>query len=296
MPALAATLVTGTVVTATVAWPDGDSASTMSAVSRPAARVASAPSDRAPALSRSAPRVRLTAKPDRPTPTRSAGPAPSSTPSPTPSPTPTPAPTPTRVPRTAVEDHAFMTTDLNLWTGPGESYTLLDVLPTGTKVAVTGEVQDGYAEIRYDGLARWVNASYLSEEDATAEPVTAGGVTDAPCSSGSEVESGLTSNAILVHRSVCATFPQVATYGGIRDDGGEHAAGLALDIMITSSSQGDQIADWVRANASSLGVSQVIWSQHIWTVQRSSEGWRLMEDRGSTTANHYDHVHVTVYG
>jgi hypothetical protein len=39
----------------------------------------------------------------------------------------------------------------------------------------------------------------------------------------------------------------------------------------------------------------VIWSQQIWTVDRGSEGWRYMEDRGSTTANHYDHVHVTVY-
>ncbi|MDQ1640746.1 MAG: hypothetical protein QOJ90_97, partial [Actinomycetota bacterium] len=28
---------------------------------------------------------------------------------------------------------------------------------------------------------------------------------------------------------------------------------------------------------------------------RSSEGWRPMADRGSTTANHYDHVHVSVY-
>jgi hypothetical protein len=45
-----------------------------------------------------------------------------------------------------------------------------------------------------------------------------------------------------------------------------------------------------------MGVSQLIWQQHIWTVQRGSEGWRAMEDRGSTTANHYDHVHVTVYG
>ena len=27
----------------------------------------------------------------------------------------------------------------------------------------------------------------------------------------------------------------------------------------------------------------------------SGEGWRGMSDRGSTTANHYDHVHVTVY-
>ncbi|MEP7157788.1 MAG: SH3 domain-containing protein, partial [Chloroflexota bacterium] len=37
------------------------------------------------------------------------------------------------------------------------------------------------------------------------------------------------------------------------------------------------------------------WSQRIWSVQRSSEGWRPMADRGSTTANHYDHVHVSVY-
>lgn len=291
VPALAATLVTGTVVTATVAWPEADPTSAMAAVSRPSARVATTPADRAPAYSRSAPRVRLTARPERPKPT------PSDTGAPTPTPSPTPAPpTPTPVPRSAVADHVFMTTDLNLWTGPGESYTLLDVLPTGTKVAVTGEEQNGYAEIRYDGLARWVNAAYLSEEDPTAEPETAGGITDAPCPSGSEVESGLSSDAILVHRSVCATFPAVTTYGGVRDDGGEHGAGLALDIMISSSSQGDQIAEWVRANASSLGVSQVIWAQHIWTVQRSSEGWRLMEDRGSTTANHYDHVHVTVYG
>ncbi len=40
----------------------------------------------------------------------------------------------------------------------------------------------------------------------------------------------------------------------------------------------------------------MLWSRQIWTVQRNSEGWRAMKDRGSTTANHEDHVHVTVYG
>jgi hypothetical protein len=60
-------------------------------------------------------------------------------------------------------------------------------------------------------------------------------------------------------------------------------------------SLGDSIANYVRAHASELGVSEVIWAQRIWTVQRSSEGWRQMEDRGSSTANHYDHVHVSVY-
>jgi resuscitation-promoting factor RpfB len=124
-----------------------------------------------------------------------------------------------------------------------------------------------------------------------------GGISDAPCPDGSSVESGLTSNAIGVHRAVCALFPDVSSYGGLRvGDDGEHGSGQALDIMVYSDSAlGDQISEWVRANASSLGVSEVIWSQQIWTVERSSEGWRYMEDMGSPTANHYDHVHVTVY-
>lgn len=63
-----------------------------------------------------------------------------------------------------------------------------------------------------------------------------------------------------------------------------------------SSSVGDDIAAYVRENYRELGVSEVIWRQRIWTVERSSEGWRSMEDRGDATANHYDHVHVTVYG
>ena len=66
--------------------------------------------------------------------------------------------------------------------------------------------------------------------------------------------------------------------------------------MVSSSSLGDAIASFVKANYRELGVSEVIWSQQIWTVERASDGWRWMEDRGSATANHYDHVHVTVYG
>jgi hypothetical protein len=27
---------------------------------------------------------------------------------------------------------------------------------------------------------------------------------------------------------------------------------------------------------------------------RAGEGWRAMPDRGSATANHYDHVHIAV--
>jgi hypothetical protein len=109
------------------------------------------------------------------------------------------------------------------------------------------------------------------------------------------MESGIVARAIVVHRAVCAHFPQVTTYGGWRADG-EHADGHAVDIMVYGDhATGQAIASWLRANASILHVDDVIWSQHIWTTQRSSEGWRLMPDRGSTTANHYDHVHVRVF-
>ena len=127
----------------------------------------------------------------------------------------------------------------------------------------------------------------------TAAPT---GISMAPCADGSAVEAGLTKDAIRVHRAVCAAFPSVIGWGGIRGSGDYHGTGQALDIMIPNSSVGQAIANWVRANAKALGVSEVIWAQHIWTVQRSSEGWRAMPDRGSVTANHYDHVHVSVYG
>ena len=64
---------------------------------------------------------------------------------------------------------------------------------------------------------------------------------------------------------------------------------------MSSGSLGYAIADYVRAHAGELGVSYVIFAQRIWTVERGGEGWRYMSDRGSTTANHYDHVHVSVF-
>jgi hypothetical protein len=191
----------------------------------------------------------------------------------------------------------YLTADLNVWTGPGEAYRLDTVLSAGGLVKVTGLVKGNWAQIVYQSKPRWVRASYLSQNKPAQETgATAGGVTEAPCPLGSAVEVGLTPDAIRVYRSVCARFPDVTSYGGVRPDGGEHSEGRALDIMVSSSALGDEIADWVRANAASLGASEVLWAQHIWTVERGSEGWRLFEDRGSVTANHNDHVHVTVYG
>ncbi|TCC57144.1 SH3 domain-containing protein [Kribbella pittospori] len=210
---------------------------------------------------------------------------------------PIPKPSPTKT-RTAeppkVTGSKYTTTDVNLWSLPLTG-VLLDVLPKGTKVSVSGKVDGIWAEVVSDGKSRWVKAQYLSATKPVAS--TAGAISQAACKSGSSVEDGLTQDAIRVHRAICAKFPDISSYGGLRsgDSGSEHSSGRALDIMV-SGSEGQEVADWLHANYKKLGISQLIWSQHIWTVQRSSEGWRAMEDRGSTTANHYDHVHVSVYG
>lgn len=84
----------------------------------------------------------------------------------------------------------------------------------------------------------------------------------------------------------------ISTIGGYgqRDNPTDHDDGLALDFMTRS---GGALADYARANAARLGVTYVIWDQRIWSRARDAEGWRPMADRGSPTANHKDHVHVS---
>ncbi|MGH3444758.1 MAG: SH3 domain-containing protein [Nocardioidaceae bacterium] len=206
----------------------------------------------------------------------------------------------TLAPKPDVTGHRFMTAPLNVWPTAQEKGSPLKVLDPGTKVAVTGLVSNGLARVLLHDKVRWVNADYLVKQlpKASVPTVSAAGggvLSGAPCASGSSVESGLVPDAIALHRAVCAHFPQVSRYGG-RSPYGEHADGHAVDIMVYSDSAlGQAIADWVRANAGTLKVDDVIWSQHIWTPVRASEGWRMMPDRGSATANHYDHVHVRVY-
>jgi SH3 domain-containing protein len=241
--------------------------------------------------SRDALRPPLSTSPTKPTPTPSAKHLKKQAPIPKPTSTKTRAASalPPKVTGTK-----YTTTDVNVWSIPLVG-TLLDVLPKGTKVSVTGKVDGSWSEIVSDGKSRWIKSQYLSATKPVAS--TAGAISQAACKSGSAVEDGLTPDAIRVHRAICAKFPDITSYGGLRsgDSGSEHSTGHALDIMV-SGAEGQEVADWLHANYKKLGISQLIWSQHIWTVQRSSEGWRYMADRGSTTANHYDHVHVTVYG
>jgi hypothetical protein len=182
----------------------------------------------------------------------------------------------------------WTTAPLNLWTTPQEDTARkLGEVDAGKKVLVTGREAAGRQEIVVDGESRWVTAGYLSDDKPVAGPPGLGGA----CTNGSSVSGQ--ANVLAVHQAVCAAFPELTSCGTYRSDG-EHSMGIAIDIMV-SGDRGWQVAEFVRAHYAELGVSYVIYSQRIWSVDRAGEGWRYMSDRGSTTANHYDHVHVTTY-
>ena len=58
--------------------------------------------------------------------------------------------------------------------------------------------------------------------------------------------------------------------------------------------RGYEIAAWAQANAARLGIMYIICRQRIWDIRIASAGWQLMADGGSITANHLDHVHISV--
>ncbi|MGK5113249.1 hypothetical protein MY520_14730, partial [Geodermatophilus sp. CPCC 205506] len=98
--------------------------------------------------------------------------------------------------------------------------------------------------------------------------------------------------------SVVSNVPGAAgiTIGGTRAsaaDPGGHPSGLALDYMCTPS-LGDAIAQYHIAHWDELGVEYIIWQQRMLSSPGGS--WKPMADRGSATANHYDHVHVNYRG
>jgi uncharacterized protein YraI len=199
-----------------------------------------------------------------------------------------------------VVDSKYATTQLNVRTQPSADSSVVATVSKGTKLSVTKTISSGFRYISYRGKGRWVKNQYLSDtkpRSVTSISSSGGsGISQAPCPSGSSVEDGLTPDAIRVHRAVCHRYPQFTSFLGLRSSSGYHGEGRALDCMISNTTVGWDAANWLRANASKLGVMEVIYRQQIWTVQRSSDGWRMMEDRGSPTANHMDHVHVSVYG
>ena len=73
-----------------------------------------------------------------------------------------------------------------------------------------------------------------------------------------------------------------------RSTASDHPIGLALDLFVDTAT-GNDLADYALARRADFAVTYVIWRQRI----NFGSGWESMEDRGSDTANHFDHVHIS---
>ncbi|HUQ57285.1 peptidase inhibitor family I36 protein [Lentzea sp.] len=96
----------------------------------------------------------------------------------------------------------------------------------------------------------------------------------------------------------------VGDYRSYEPSTSNHNTGNALDCTISNAigsypsasqkEQGWKLARWVQKYASQLDVRYVIWQGKIWSVARSSEGWRDYTAGSGVTGGHYDHVHVSM--
>lgn len=107
----------------------------------------------------------------------------------------------------------------------------------------------------------------------------------------SNTGGALVPRAAAVKSMLQQAFPGL-DIGGWRppDKFGEHSSGEALDIMVGGNKAlGDQINQYLLANAGALGLQYDLWQQQTW---KPGQAPTMMENRGSGTQNHMDHVHA----
>lgn len=114
-------------------------------------------------------------------------------------------------------------------------------------------------------------------------------------------DPNLQPQAEAFRQEIAAKFG-ITNIGGYREgDPDDHGKGLAVDVMVPTSSQlGDQVAQYAIDNMARAGISYVIWKQQFYmpvdNIYGPANTWNQMPDRGGDTANHYDHVHVSFNG
>ncbi|MFC6880485.1 MULTISPECIES: coiled-coil domain-containing protein [Actinomadura] len=115
---------------------------------------------------------------------------------------------------------------------------------------------------------------------------------------------GVTPRMLNVKNTIDREMGPFPTIGCVRSTGDpqDHGTGHACDFMVTTGGQmatgnaqslGDRTAAYAIAHASKLGIKYIIWRQRIYDMR--SPGWDPMSNRGGVTANHYDHVHISVF-
>jgi peptidoglycan DL-endopeptidase CwlO len=150
------------------------------------------------------------------------------------------------------------------------------------------------------------SGSSTSEESGSSRGSSSSATRSAPAPSSSEgcppsgsrgAEDRLTSAALRIMRCGLEAFPDIEYAGGWGTRGNEtdHDDGRAVDFMIPDygSSSGNALG-WAVARwaAQQPEITYVMFDQMVYGAW--DRKWEQVEDRGSDTANHRDHVHVSV--
>lgn len=184
--------------------------------------------------------------------------------------------------------------------GPGNSKSGSAGAGTGSQIGSSNEFANGslygtYSEADALGLgdggamspADLSSAGAAGPNPSTRPPGSPGGISGWGKYNLGDVKPWVGSAASLLGQKYgINSILGVGSRGNVSD----HPKGLALDFM-TSGSAGDRLAAEAVKRQHQLNVEYVIWKQKIWSDNNPS--WRQMEDRGSPTANHMDHVHVS---
>lgn len=185
--------------------------------------------------------------------------------------------------------------------GPQGSHLHFEVHPGGYRNPVDPEpwlnkaVAPGTTETK-QGPPK--NKTVSNRANKPQREETAGELTPVP-----EVfnEAHMQVDSVRLGRAVAHKFPEITTIGGWRpsDPFPDHPSGRAVDIMIDNwdtaegKQLGDEVLEYLYGNREYFQIEYFIWRQKY--IPAEGEG-NMMEDRGSPTQNHFDHVHVTTKG
>ena len=114
-------------------------------------------------------------------------------------------------------------------------------------------------------------------------------------------EKNQTVDAVLAGRYVNIRWPQIKDVGGWRpfDAYPDHPTGRAIDVMMpnrgggSDAKLGNEIAAYFQKHAADYGIHYMIWRQQMWKSSNKPGAWTGMTNRGSATANHFDHIHIS---
>ncbi len=204
--------------------------------------------------------------------------------------------------------NATTTTSLNLRTGPGVWYAVQWVIPAGASVAVNdGPFNTSWYQVTYRGQPGYVNGTYLTQSASNGGSSTMG---KAPISTIDlsqystwyEANNGYVYTgwrAQVLHHLNALYATRVTTYASHTG-----CPTCSADLWTPGAHYGadnndmqsmNDMAEYIRANVSSLGIKFVIWNRRYSTggarIKMKKQGSNAWNPRNTT--NHKDHVHIT---